>query len=64
MRLSRPAPPQMVLENGGTIPEGVRKMDLDQIYKKVKPNLGKEARMEYLELEAIVRKAVTVQKDD
>ena len=54
----------MVLENGGAIPEGVRKMDLDQIYKKVKPNLGKEARMEYLELEAIVRKAVTVQKDD
>ena len=64
MRLSPLAPAQMVLENGGAIPEGVRKMDLDQIYKKVKPNLGKEARMEYLELEAIVRKAVTVQKDD
>merc|ERR1719336_2766936 len=50
---------KMVLQNGD-IPEGVRKMDLDQVYKRVKPNLGKQARSEYLELEGLVRKAVTV----
>ena len=49
----------MVLENGN-LPEGVRKMDLDQVYKRVKPNLGKQARTEYLELEALVRRAVPV----
>ena len=49
----------MILKNGN-IPEGVRKMDLDQVYKRVKPNLGKQARSEYLELEALVRRAVTV----
>ena len=51
---------KMVMENRGEIPEGARKMDLDQVYKKIKPNLGKTARMEFLQLDEMVRSAVTV----
>ena len=46
--------------NGNDIPEGVRKMDLDQIYKRIKPDLGKKARMEFLQLDEMVRNAVRV----
>lgn len=51
---------KLIRVNGNEIPEGVRKMDLDQVYRIVKPKLSKEARMEYAQLETIVRQIVTV----
>ena len=33
---------KLIYENGVEIPEGVRKMDLDQVYKTVKGKLGKD----------------------
>ena len=57
---TRPPPAQLVQTNNGDIPEGARKMDLDQIYKRIKPDLGKKARMEFLQLDEMVRNAVRV----
>ena len=51
---------KLVIENGGEIPEGVRKMDLDQVYKTVKPKLGKTARMNFAKLDKLVLDIVTV----
>lgn len=51
---------KLIRTNGLEIPEGIRKMDLDQVYKTVQPRLGKEARMEFLKLDAVVRDIVTV----
>ena len=48
-----------VKANGGAIPEGTRLMDLEQVYKKIKPEMATEARRDYLELEGLVRNAVT-----
>ena len=36
-----------------------RLMDLEQVYKKIKPEMETEARRDYLELEGLVRGAVT-----
>ena len=55
---------QLIKENGGEIPEGVRKQDLDQIYTTIKPNLEKDARLEFLKLDQVVRNIVTVKKMD
>eukprot|EP00308_Calcidiscus_leptoporus_P017862 CAMPEP_0119380424 /NCGR_PEP_ID=MMETSP1334-20130426/56951_1 /TAXON_ID=127549 /ORGANISM="Calcidiscus leptoporus, Strain RCC1130" /LENGTH=184 /DNA_ID=CAMNT_0007400249 /DNA_START=9 /DNA_END=563 /DNA_ORIENTATION=+ len=51
---------KMVKENGMEIPEGVRKMDLDQVYKRVKPNLGKNVRLAFGEFDRVVGSVVTV----
>ncbi len=51
---------KMIQENRGEIPEGVRKMDLDQVYKGIQPRLGKRARMIFGDLDGLVRGAVTV----
>ena len=51
---------KLIAENGFEIPEGVRKMDLDQVYKNVKPKLDKDARMEFAKLDDMVRRIVTV----
>ena len=52
---------KLVKENGMEIPQGIRKQDLDQVYKRVKPQLGKEARLAFLEFDNIVRRITTVQ---
>ena len=58
---SRTAPPtQMIKRNNGDIPEGVRRQDLDQIYKRIKVNMGKTARMTFLKLDETVRNAERV----
>lgn len=44
----------------GNLPEGIRKMDLDQVYKRVKPNLGKETRLAFGELDRLVLKVSSV----
>ena len=36
---------KLIRENGTEIPEGVRKMDLDQVYRAQKDKLTKPARM-------------------
>merc|ERR1719201_2818312 len=51
---------KLIRANGNEIPEGVRKQDLDQVYKRVKDNLGKDTRMAFGQLENEVRSAVTV----
>lgn len=51
---------RLIIANGREIPEGVRKMDLDQVYKTVKPRLQKEARMEFAKLDKMVLEIVTV----
>ena len=51
---------KLIYENGKEIPEGVRKMDLDQVYKNVKGKLAKETRMTFAKLDTIVQKIVTV----
>ena len=51
---------KLIYENGNEIPEGVRKMDLDQVYKNVKGKLAKETRMTFAKLDTIVQKIVTV----
>jgi len=55
---------KLIKENGFQIPEGVRKQDLDQVYLMVKPKLGKDARMEFLKLDDLVKQIVTVKKMD
>jgi hypothetical protein len=37
----------LIKENNFEVPEGVRKMDLDQVYKTVQPKIGKNARMNF-----------------
>ena len=53
---------KMITSNGFEIPEGVRKMDLDQVYKTVqnKDILSKNSRMEYQKLNKIVMDITTV----
>lgn len=51
---------KLIFQNGNEIPEGVRKMDLDQVYKTVQPKLGKEARMDFQKLDRLVQTIVTV----
>jgi len=51
---------KLVRANGLEVPEGIRKMDLDQVYKTVAPRLGKEARMEFLQLDQVIRDITTV----
>ena len=51
---------KLIIQNGREIPEGVRKMDLDQVYKTVKPRLQKDARMEFAKLDKMVLEIVTV----
>ena len=43
---------KLINVNGLEIPEGVRKMDLDRVYKTVQPKLSKEARMDYQKVSA------------
>ena len=50
----------MIKRNNGDIPEGVRRQDLDQIYKRIKGNMGKTARMTFLQLDETVRNAERV----
>lgn len=38
---------KLISQNNFEVPEGVRKMDLDQVYKSVKDKLGKGARMNF-----------------
>lgn len=51
---------KLIYQNGKEIPEGVRKMDLDQVYKIQKAKLGKDARMKFAKLDQIVKEIVTV----
>ena len=51
---------KMVRENGMEIPAGTRKMDLDQVYKRVKPNLSKGVRMAFQDFDRMVGSIVTV----
>ena len=51
---------KLIRQNGNEIPQGIRKQDLDQVYKRVKPSLGKEARLAFLDLDALVGKIVSV----
>ena len=53
-------PTQMIQKNNGDIPEGVRRQDLDQIYKRIKEGMGKTARMAFLQLDEVVRNAERV----
>mmetsp|Transcript_49265 Transcript_49265/g.128538 ORF Transcript_49265/g.128538 Transcript_49265/m.128538 type:complete len:175 (+) Transcript_49265:1-525(+) len=50
----------LIKKNGFEIPEGVRKMDLDQVYKTVQPRLNKSSRMEFQKLDQIVRDITSV----
>ena len=50
----------MIQKNNGDIPEGVRRQDLDQIYKRIKEGMGKTARMSFLQLDGVVRNAERV----
>ena len=50
----------MIQKNNGDIPEGVRRQDLDQIYKRIKEGMGKTARMSFLQLDELVRNAERV----
>ena len=51
---------RLIQVNGNEIPEGVRKMDLDQVYKTVQGKLAKDTRMQFKALDAMVLKIVTV----
>ena len=51
---------KLIYANGVEIPEGVRKMDLDQVYKSQKEKLAKDTRMEFGKLDALVMRIVTV----
>ena len=54
---------ELIKNNGFEIPEGIRKQDLDQVYKTVQPRLGKEARMEFQKLDKVVRDITSVKND-
>jgi len=45
---------KLIMDNNGQVPEGVKKADLDSVYKRVQPKLGKNARMEFLKLDKLV----------
>ena len=51
---------KLIYSNGFEIPEGVRKMDLDQVYRTQKAKLNKETRLKFGELDSMVLKIVTV----
>ena len=51
---------KLIAQNGNEIPEGIRKMDLDQVYKTVQGNLQKDTRMQFKKLDGIVQQIVTV----
>lgn len=53
---------KLIRANGNTIPEGIRKMDLDQVYKGVKPRLEKPARMVFADLDKLVLTAVSAKR--
>ena len=53
---------ELIFKNGKEIPEGVRKMDLDQVYKTVQGNLQKETRMEFKSLDALVLKVTSTKQ--
>jgi len=44
----------------GNLPEGIRKMDLDQVYKRVQPNLSKDTRLAFGQLDRLVGKVTSV----
>merc|ERR1719201_1418211 len=50
----------LIGKNGNEIPEGVRKQDMDQVYKTVQGKLAKDTRMQFKALDAVVQKIVTV----
>ena len=51
---------RLIQANGNEIPEGVRKQDMDQVYKQVQGRLAKDTRMQFKALDAVVQKIVTV----
>ena len=51
---------ELVYKNGKEIPEGVRKQDMDQVYKTVQAKLDKPTRMQFKKLDQIVQEIVTV----
>ena len=51
---------KLIQANGNEIPQGVNKQDMDQVYKRVQPKLGKNARMAFGQLDGTVRGIVTV----
>jgi len=55
---------KLIQENKFEVPEGVRKMDLDQVYKAVQPKLGKNARMNFQKLDQVVRDITSVKGVD
>ena len=53
---------KLIADNGYEVPEGIRKMDLDQVYKTVQGNLQKETRMEFKSLDALVLKVTSTKQ--
>jgi len=53
---------KLIKENGYEVPEGIRKQDLDQVYKRIKDSLGKDSRMEFIKLDKLVRDITTVKR--
>ena len=51
---------ELIQKNGMEIPEGIRKQDMDQVYRTVQGKLQKPTRMEFKKLDAIVQQIVTV----
>ena len=51
---------KLIYSNGYEIPEGIRKMDLDQVYKTVQGKLQKTTRMEFKKLDGMVQQITTV----
>lgn len=51
---------KLIILNGNQIPEGIRKQDLDQVYKIVQNKLQKDTRLKFMVLDATVQKIVTV----
>ncbi|KAL1529986.1 hypothetical protein AB1Y20_000912 [Prymnesium parvum] len=45
---------KLIMANGKDLPEGARRQDLDQVYKRVQPKLGKNARMSFQQLDKLV----------
>lgn len=51
---------KLIVNNGMEIPEGVRKQDMDQVYRTVKDKLQKDTRLKFQKLDQIVLQIVTV----
>ena len=51
---------KLIQSNGNEIPQGVRKQDMDQVFTRVKPKLGKQSRMAFMQLDGVVRGITTV----